>query len=53
MDLPSRTQFLPKSQDDWLRRNVSAFISAEDWTSGNPDLNSRDYKLWAVLEDMA
>ena len=50
----SRTQLLPKSQDDsgvaW--KNVPAFISAEDWPSGNPDLNSLDYKLWAVLEDM-
>jgi hypothetical protein len=33
--------------------NVSAFISAKDWPSGSPDLNPRDYKLWAVLEDMA
>jgi len=32
---------------------VPAFISAEDWPSGSPDLNPRDYKLWAVLEDMA
>jgi hypothetical protein len=38
---------------EWLRRNVPAFISAEDWPSGSPDLNPRVYKLWAVLEDMA
>jgi hypothetical protein len=38
---------------EWLRRNVPAFISAEDWPSGSPHLNPLDYKLWAVLEDMA
>jgi len=38
---------------EWLRRNVPAFISAEDWPSGSPDLNRQDYKLWAVLEYMA
>jgi hypothetical protein len=36
----------------WLWRNVPIFISAEDWPSVSPDLNPRDYKLWAVLEDM-
>jgi hypothetical protein len=38
---------------EWLRRNVPAFISSEDWPSGSPDLNPRVYKLWAVLENMA
>jgi len=37
----------------WLQRNVPAFISTENWPSGSPDLNPQDYKLWAVLEDMA
>jgi hypothetical protein len=42
-----------KTSQEWLRRYVLAFISAEDWPSGSPDLNPLDYKLWAVLEDMA
>ena len=42
-----------KTTQEWLRKHVSAFISAEDWPSGSPDLNPLDYKLWAVLEDMA
>jgi hypothetical protein len=33
--------------------NVLSFISAKDWPSGSPDLKPLDYKLWAVLEDMA
>jgi hypothetical protein len=33
--------------------NVPPFISAEVWPSGSLDLNPLDYKLWAVLEDMA
>jgi inhibitor of nuclear factor kappa-B kinase subunit alpha len=42
-----------KMTQERLRRHVPAFISAEDWPSGSPDLNPLDYKLWAVLEVMA
>jgi hypothetical protein len=42
-----------KTTQEWLRRNVPAFISAEDWLLGSPDLYPRDYELWALLEDMA
>jgi hypothetical protein len=38
---------------EWLWKNVPAFISAEDWPLGSPDLNPLDYKLWAVLENTA
>jgi hypothetical protein len=55
MGLPAGLSSCPKAKttQEWLRRNIPAFISAEDWPSGSPDLNPRDYKLWAVLEDMA
>jgi hypothetical protein len=55
MGLPAGLCSCPKAKtiQEWLRGNVPAFISAEDWPSRSPDLNSRDYKLWAVLEDMA
>jgi hypothetical protein len=42
-----------KTTQELLWRNVLAFTSAEDWALGSPDLNPWDYKLWAVLEDMA
>jgi len=42
-----------KTTQEWLRRNVSAFISTEVWPSGSLDLNPLDYKLWAVLEHVA
>ena len=42
-----------KTTQEWLWQNVPAFISAKDWPSGSPDLKPLDYKLWAVLEDMA
>jgi inhibitor of nuclear factor kappa-B kinase subunit alpha len=43
-----------KTTQEWLRRNVLAFVRAEDWPSGSPDLNPLDYKLFlAVLEDTA
>jgi hypothetical protein len=55
MGLPAGVSSCPKAKtaQEWLRRNFPAFISAEDWPSGSPDLNPWDYKLWAVLEDMA
>jgi len=55
MGLPAGLSSCPKAKTthELLRRNVPAFISAEDWPSGSPDLNPRDYKLWAVLEDTA
>ena len=55
MGLPAGLSSCPKASttQEWLRRNVPGFISAEDWPSGSPDLNPLDYKLWAVLEDMA
>ena len=28
-----------KATQEWLQRNVPAFISVEDWPSGSPDLN--------------
>jgi hypothetical protein len=52
----SRTHFLPKKAkmtQERLQRKVPAFISAEDWPSGSPDLNPLDNKMWAVLEDVA
>jgi inhibitor of nuclear factor kappa-B kinase subunit alpha len=42
-----------KTTQEWLRRNIPAFISTEDWPLGSPDQNPLDCKLWAVLEDMA
>ena len=54
MGLPAGLISSPKAKttQEWLRRNVPTFINAEDWPSGNPDLNPRGYKLRAVLEDM-
>ena len=40
-----------KTSQAWLRNNLPAFISSEEWPSGSPDLNPLDYKLWTVLED--
>jgi len=41
-----------KTTQEWLRRNLLAFISAENWLSGSADFKTLDNKLWAVLEDM-
>jgi len=51
----SRTHILPTRPDDSgvAAGNLQAFISAEVWPSESPDLNLLDYKLWAILEDMA
>ena len=42
-----------KTAQEWLRRNLLAFISAEIWLSGSADRKTLDNKLWYVLEDMA
>jgi hypothetical protein len=42
-----------KMTQEWLQRNVLGFIRAKDWALESPVLNPWDYKLWAVLEDMA
>ena len=42
-----------KTTQEWPRRNILAFISAEDWPSGSADLKTLDNKLWAFFEDMA
>ena len=55
MSLPAELSSCPQDQDDSgvAAGDVPAFISAEDWPSGSPDLNPRGYQLWTVLEDMA
>jgi len=42
-----------KTIQEWLRRNLQAFISTENWLSGSADLKPLDNKLWALLEDIA
>jgi hypothetical protein len=41
-----------KTIQEWLRRNLLAFISTEDWPSESADLKTLDNKLWTVLEYM-
>ena len=55
MGLPAGLSSCPKAKttQEWLRRKLPPFFSAEDWPSGSPDLNPWDYKFWPVLEDMA
>jgi hypothetical protein len=42
-----------KTTQEWLRRNILAFISAENWLSGSADPKTLDNKMWAILEHMA
>jgi len=42
-----------KTTQEWLQRNLLAFIRAENWLSGSADLKTLDSKLWALLEDIA
>ena len=41
-----------KTNQEWMRRNVLAFISAEDWPLGSPDLNPLDYKQPGQSEEI-
>jgi len=40
-----------KTTQEWLWRNLLAFIRVENWLSGSADLKTLVNKLWAVLED--
>jgi hypothetical protein len=42
-----------KTTQEWLRRKLLAFISAENWLSWCADLKLLDNKLWAILDYMA
>ena len=42
-----------KTTQEWLLRNLLAFISAENWLLGSEDLKTPDNKLWPLLEDIA
>jgi len=37
-----------KTTQEWLQRNLLAFISAKNWRSGSADLKPLDNKLWMV-----
>jgi len=54
MGLPAGLSSCPKvkTTQEWLQRNLLAFISSQNWLVGSADLKILDYKLWAVLEDM-
>lgn len=38
---------------EWLKKNVPAFIPAELWPSSSPDLNPLDYCVWGILQARA
>ena len=38
-----------KTTQEWLRRNLVVFISAEGWPSVSAGLNTLDNKLWALF----
>jgi hypothetical protein len=42
-----------KTTREWLRRNLLALISTENWLSGSADFKTLDNKLWTVLKDTA
>ena len=41
-----------KTTQEWLQKNLQAFISADNWFSGRAVLNPLENKLWTVLEDV-
>jgi hypothetical protein len=55
MGLPARLSSCPQGQDDSgvAAEERSGLYQRRSWPSGSPDLNLLDYKLWAVVEDMA
>ena len=41
-----------KTMQQGLENHVPEFISSDHCLSASPDLNSLNYKLWSILEDM-
>lgn len=42
-----------KGTQNWLKKNVPAFIPHELWPSSSPDLNPLDYCVWGILQARA
>ena len=42
-----------KTTQEWLQRNLLAFISTKNWLLVSADLKPMDNKLWTVLKDVA
>ena len=39
-----------KRCQQWCRRELPEFVSADEWPPMSPDLNPMDYSMWGVLE---
>jgi hypothetical protein len=40
------------TKQEWLQRDLLAFVRVKIWFLGSADLKTLDNKLWTVLEDM-
>jgi len=41
-----------KATKIFLRDNTPDFISSQEWTPHSPDLNSLDYSVWAISQEL-
>ena len=41
-----------KATQNFLRNNTPDFISSQEWTPHSPDLNSLDYPVWDILQEL-
>jgi len=39
-----------KVNQEWCRREIPGFISADEWPPSSPDLNPLNYSIWGILE---
>jgi len=41
-----------KATQNFLRDNMSDFISSQEWTLHSSDLNPLDYSVWVILQEL-
>jgi len=41
-----------KATQNFLRDNMSDFISSQEWTLHSSDLNLLDYSVWVILQEL-
>jgi len=41
-----------KATQNFLHDNTPDFISSQKWTPHSPDLNSLDYSVWDILQEL-
>ena len=48
----SAPSYHTNATQNFLRDNMPDFISSQEWTTCSPDLNTLDYSVWGILQEL-